>query len=213
MIVDVLCSDNTHPITPFLIEWKRHLPAKVDCKIFSKKNQLREGKLLLLISCAEVLSAAELSKYDICLVLHASDLPLGRGWSPFIHEIRSGKSSLVVTLLEAATEVDTGRIWAKRYIDIPRNALFHESSEILFTAEIELINYAIENLNTGIIKPSEQSGKSTYFERLTPKDSELDINLSIAEQFDKMRSCDPDRFPCVFEIRGRRFKLFLDGEI
>lgn len=213
MIVDVLCSDSDHPIIPFLIEWKRKLPAAVDCEVFSKKNQLREGKLLFLISCTEVLSSIELSKYDACLLLHASDLPVGRGWSPHIHEIRSGKSSLVVSLLEAAKEVDTGRIWTKRYIDVPRDALFHEISGILFNAEIELINYAIENLNKGTINPSEQSGKVTYFERLTPKDSELDINLSIAEQFDKMRSCDPERFPCVFEIRGRRFKLFLDEEI
>ena len=48
------------------------------------------------------------------LVLHASDLPDGRGWSPHVWDVISGKSSLTLSLINAEDSVDTGHIWKKR---------------------------------------------------------------------------------------------------
>jgi methionyl-tRNA formyltransferase len=53
------------------------------------------------------------AKYDSSLVLHASDLPAGRGWSPHIWAITNGAESVTLSLLEAEDQVDSGRIWKK----------------------------------------------------------------------------------------------------
>jgi methionyl-tRNA formyltransferase len=143
-------------------------------------------------------------------VLHASDLPHGRGWSPHIWEIISGAESITLTLLEAADKVDSGKIWKKLQIAVPKHALWDEIDRRLFEAEIELINFAIANLN--VIHPQEQdpSLNATYLPRRTPDDSRVDPYRSLAEQFDQIRVCDPMRFPAFFELHGHRYILTLE---
>jgi methionyl-tRNA formyltransferase len=51
---------------------------------------------------------------------------------------------------------------------------------------------------------------ATYYPRRTPKDSEIDVFKTIAEQFDMIRVCDPNRFPAYFEFMGQRYILKLE---
>ena len=52
-----------------------------NCHVFAKVS-VRPGDILFLISCSERIGDAYRQKYRHVLVLHASDLPKGRGWSP-----------------------------------------------------------------------------------------------------------------------------------
>ena len=140
------------------------------------------------------------------LVIHASDLPHGRGWSPHVWEIINGATDITLSLLEAEDKVDTGDIWKKTIVSIPKTALFDEINELIFNAELELMDFAIANYNT--IKPKKQSNiDSTYWPKRSPKDSEIDVNKAISEQFDLIRICDPDRFPVFFYKNGERFNI------
>ena len=160
--------------------------------------------------CSEIIEAQVRDKYNYCFVLHCSDLPRGRGWSPYIWEIIDGATKLTLSLLEAGEEVDTGRIWKKVQLDIPDNALWDEINEIIFSAEIQLIDAVLFEINT--LKPIEQNKniKPTYFPKRIPSDSRIDPDQTLTAQFDKIRVCDPERYPAFFDLRGHRYKLSLE---
>jgi methionyl-tRNA formyltransferase len=210
MKISVICSDAAHPINSHLEHWAAKHAGKIIVEIVRRKRELRGGDILFLVSCTELITTAELQAYRIVLVLHASDLPDGRGWSPHIWQIIGGAEKIVLTLLEASESVDSGRIWKKTTIPVPRHALWDEINELLFAAEIELMDLAIEQY--GLIDPIDQPHGSigTYYARRTPKDSRLDMEKSISDQFDLMRVCDPNRFPAFFEIHGHRYAIRLE---
>lgn len=179
-------------------------------ELVRKKGELSGGDILFLISCSEIVRTAERATYHTSLVLHASDLPQGRGWSPHIWQIISGAEEITLSLLEAEDRVDSGRIWKKVRFPVPKHALWNEINERMFDAEIELIDFAVSKFD-GIV-PVDQSPniEPTYFPRRSPADSQLDPAQSIASQFDKIRVCDPNRFPAFFELHGNKYKITLE---
>jgi len=208
--ISVVCSDAAHPINSHLEHWAAKHLGRNFVEIVRDKQELRGGDILFLVSCAELMTTADLEAYRVSLVLHASDLPHGKGWSPHIWQIIGGAEKIVLTLLEASEPVDSGRIWKKTTIPIPRHALWDEINELLFAAEIDLMDFAIEQY--GVVIPIDQPDGSigTYYARRTPQDSRIDIEKSISDQFDLMRVCDPKRFPAFFEIHGHRYAIRLE---
>ena len=205
MNISILISSTENPVNIYIDKWveknKNH-----QISIIHSKEELTSGDILFLISCSDIISKLERSKFMKTLVIHASDLPRGRGWSPHVWEIINGATDITLSLLEAEDKVDTGDIWKKTIVSIPKTALFDEINELIFNAELELMDFAIANYNT--IKPKKQSNiDSTYWPKRSPKDSEIDVNKGISEQFDLIRICDPDRFPVFFYKNGERFNI------
>lgn len=210
MSVTLLCTSPEHPVVPYLVD----LIARSDVPMTLVHNveELSGGDFLFLVSCSDFITAEMRARYSHCLVLHASDLPYGRGWSPHIWQIIEGATSLTVSLLEAADKIDAGRIWHKMTVPIDKLALYDEVNHQLFLTEIELIEHAIAHVDT--IIPQEQSldnlSESRYFDKRSPEDSELDINQSIKAQFNKMRVADNERFPSFFVIDGQKFYVKIE---
>jgi methionyl-tRNA formyltransferase len=210
MKISILCSDASHPVNQYLIEWADEHSATHKIELARTKKELTAGDILFLVSCKEVLTKNECQAYAVTLVLHASDLPKGRGWSPHIWDLAGGATHITLSLLEAEDRVDSGAIWKKVRINIPATALWDEINHLLFSAEIQLLDYALESY--GRITPEEQTSdiEPTYFRMRTPKDSRIDAGKTIAEQFDLIRVCDPNRFPAFFEHRGQKYALQLE---
>lgn len=93
---------------------------------------------------------------------------------------------------------------------IPRHALWHEINESLFNAEIDLMDYALQHFDSVAPLDQASAGDETKLRMRTPDDSRLDPSLTLEEQFDLIRVCDPARFPAFFELRGHRYKLTLE---
>ena len=140
MKIDVLCSSADHPVNPWLDRWAAQRTQNHSVGIFRDKSDLEGGDILFLVSCTQLISVHERSLYRKTMVLHASDLPVGRGWSPHIWAILGGATEITVTLLEAEDKVDSGAIWAKRKLQISTSDLFDEMNSALFDVEIELIS-------------------------------------------------------------------------
>ncbi|MGX5659523.1 hypothetical protein ACWKWV_07345 [Castellaniella ginsengisoli] len=210
MKISVLCSDEQHPVNRHLQDWVAQWHECHEIDLVRKKGDLSGGDILFLISCSEILSAADRSTYRSCLVLHASDLPQGRGWSPHIWQIVDGAEEITLSLLEADDRVDNGCIWKKARIFIPKHALWNEINELLFDAEIDLMNFAVREF--GRVHPIEQDVKiaPSYYPRRSPGDSRIDPHQSIVSQFDSIRVCDPERYPAYFELYGEKYKLVLE---
>ena len=210
MKISLLCSDTNHPVNEHLKAWMSTLKGFHEVELVQRKNELGGGDILFLVSCNEIISARDRENYLVSLVLHASDLPKGRGWSPHVWELVNGAEGITLSLLEAEDKVDSGRIWKKLFLPVSKNALWDEINRVLFEAEVELMNFAVQNF--GKVTPVIQkvAGNDIYYSKRTPSDSRIDVNKSIAEQFDLIRVCDPNRFPAYFEYLGSRYTLKLE---
>jgi methionyl-tRNA formyltransferase len=208
--VSFLCSDADHPVNRYLKGWIAQSRNLHDISLVRKSGELVGGDFLFLVSCAEIISAEIRSRYRFVLVLHASPLPRGRGWSPHIWAIINGAEALTVSLLEAEDGVDSGRIWRQVTFPVPRHALWDEINAVLFQHEIELIAFALENWCSVVPREQERNAETNYYPRRKPEDSELDPQQSIASQFDLIRVCDPDRYPAFFRLRGENYRLRIE---
>lgn len=210
MKVTILCSNPEHPVNVHLNQWVEQKSDQHETELVQKRAELSGGDILFLVSCSEIIQCEHRSLYQNTLVLHASDLPKGRGWSPHIWEIVNGAEHITLSLLEAEDKVDCGRLWLKCFIPVSKTDLWYEVNDKLFQAEIELMNEAVENYHE--IEPYRQSQEiaPTYYERRTSADSELDPQQSIAAQFDLIRMCDPERYPAWFEYQGQKYKISLE---
>ncbi|NBB79890.1 MAG: UDP-glucuronic acid dehydrogenase [Verrucomicrobia bacterium] len=212
MKITILCSDEKHPVNAHLLKWMDKHQASHDISLLRQRKELQGGDLLFLISCNEIVKAEDRKKFSKVLVVHASDLPRGRGWSPHIWQIIEGRDYICVSMIEAEDKVDTGDIWRQIEIEIPRGALWDEINEQLFDAECRLMDYAVENFSE--VQPISQNSMSeaSYYPKRTPADSELDPHKSIGEQFDLIRVCDPERFPAFFKWRGATYTLKIEKQ-
>jgi methionyl-tRNA formyltransferase len=208
MRISVLCSSTDHPIYPALQQWCDEQPHETE--LLNAKSELSGGDMLFLVSCSELISEKERNGYNHTLVLHASDLPKGRGWSPYIWDLLDGAETLTVSLLEASEPVDSGPIWAKDTFKVGPDWLWDEINEALFAAELKLMSFAVNNMNSVAPVTQDNNKEITYCPKRTPEDSELDIDKSIREQFDLLRVCDPSRYPATFRIHGHKYKLIVE---
>ena len=208
MDITILCSDNKHKIVPFLEKWKKSNLTNHNISIIHHSSEVKNGDILFLISCLEIINENIRSKFKHTLVIHESDLPHGRGWSPIQWEILNGSNSITIALLDAADKVDSGDIWKKNIIKLEGHELSNEINEKIFPAKLELLDFAIKNINS-VNKIIQKEIDEPYFTRRTPKDSEIDINKSISEQFNLLRIADNERYPCFFKYKGHNYKISL----
>lgn len=213
MNVTILCSSSSHPVNKWLRLWVENNSKNHNINIVRSSQELKGGgDILFLISCSEIITQDIRTSFKKSLVIHASDLPKGRGWSPHIWEIIGGASEITLSLLEVAERLDSGDIWEKSKVQILETDLYDDINKKIFDAELLLMDFAVGNIEK--IKPSKQdfSIKATYYKKRTPEDSELDIKKSIEGNFNLLRVCDPSRFPAFFYHEGMRYKLYIEKD-
>lgn len=193
-----------------LRDWARCNVERHHVNLINSAQDCCGGDILFLVSCSEKITKDIRDRYQKTLVLHASDLPVGRGWSPHVWDILDGANHLTLTLLEAEDVIDSGKIWKKEKIDIPKHYDCNEINNALFAAEIRLIDFSINNFES--VRPHDQDKSivTTYRSKRSPENSRIFPERSIIEQFDLLRTCDPDRFPAFFDHLGHRYTLKLE---
>lgn len=210
MNITLLCTSLDHPVNEWLEVWKHRQQYEHNIVVCRDKKELPGGDILFLISCSQIIDAATRSHYRHTLVLHASDLPHGRGWSPHIWALLDGASTVTVSLLNAEDSVDTGDIWAKRAIDIPPHMLYDEVNKKLFDTELALMDDAVRLIDAGGSPTPQRGGITpTYYPKRSPADSEIDPDLPLSETFNEIRLMDPVRYPAYFRLHGHYYTIEL----
>jgi len=206
----VLLSSETHPIYPLLKQWVEDKSRSFEvCFVHRVSDLPPNADILFLVSCTELIHSSVRARFGHSLVLHASALPEGKGWSPHIWQILGGADKLTLSLLNAEDAVDSGDVWAVREISLDGTELYDEINEKLFLAELDLLDWACQNVNLATPAP-QRAGAKSYYRRRTPEDSRVDPGATIVEQFDLLRVCDPERFPAFFEYKGQRYSVVLE---
>lgn len=206
--VSLLLSDPQHPIKDRLSAWIADNQQEHEIELRYRASDLSGGDFLFLVSCQEIIWAAVRERYRYTLVLHASDLPAGRGMSPHIWQVLEGHNEFMLSLLNAEDEVDTGAIWRKIPVRICPTDLWYEIDAQLFDAELDLISWALNHCET--TTPVPQRGLTSHYKRRTPEDSRIDPSKPLRESFNQLRVANPYRYPAWFEIDGQRYSLKLE---
>ncbi len=206
MQITILCSSRNHPVWPQLEAWCERVRDTHEIRMVEKLTDVTSGDLLFLISCNDIVRRSVRDRFRKVLVIHASDVPHGRGFAPLNWQIIEGRNEVVVTMMEAADKVDSGDIWAQHTLRFQGHELFDELFQRLFSAELELMSHAVANF--GRIEPRPQpASEGSYYRKRGPEDSRVAPDKTLAEVFDLVRASDPERYPAFFEHRGHRYAI------
>ncbi len=147
------------------------------------------------------------------LVVHESNLPDGRGMSPFSWQVLNGVSSVVVSLIDAVVEVDRGDIYFQEILHLDGTELCGELREIQAKATFELLDRwfdAYPEIQSLKSKQRAAQSNDRLFPRRTPRDSELSIDKSLEEQFNLLRIVDNEKYPAFFYLHGKKYIIRIE---
>lgn len=171
------------------------------------KEALRPGDFCFYLSCGQIIPDHILSQYRHNLVVHESDLPRGKGWSPLTWQILEGKNQIPVTLFEAAGKVDSGVIYSQEWLEFKGHELIDELRAAQARATINLCKQFIAGYPQIIDEAQAQAGVESFYPRRRPDDSRLDPLRSIESQFELFRVVDNMQYPAFFDSRSHRYTL------
>lgn len=207
MIIQVLCDNPNSWMTPYAKEFTENTRQNGFNAVFTDDPEsIIEGDILIMLSCEKIFRKLYLNKHN--LVVHESDLPKGKGWSPLTWQVLEGKLQIPVTLFEASESIDDGPIYDQKIIELTGTELIDELREKQAKTTIELLDSFILQYPYNVQKP--QQGESNFYPKRTQKDSELSIDKTIAEQFNLLRVCDNERYPAFFEMNGYVYFLKIE---
>jgi UDP-2,4-diacetamido-2,4,6-trideoxy-beta-L-altropyranose hydrolase len=176
----------------------------------SKSEEMKGGDFLLLLSYWGIVPPSVLGSYLHSLVVHASDLPNGRGWSPATWRILEGQSVLPICLLEAEEKVDRGDIYYRDAIVLEGHELIAEWREQITRKTIELCLRFIHDYPQVLARRERQPDTGSCYARRTPADSQLDPSKTLEQLFNLLRVADNAAYPAFFDYLGYRYLLKIE---
>ena len=198
--------DNDSWILPYAQRLADEIGADGDeGRLVRRAEDLPEGDVAFLLGCVRIVPEKLLRRNPFNLVVHESDLPKGRGFSPMTWQIIEGARTIPICLFDAGNDADAGPVVYRDAIELAGNETYAEWRHLQGEKTLALCRRFLGEASppAGI----EQRGQPTSHPRRTPRDSRLDPHRTIAEQFDLLRVADPERYPAYFDHRGRRFTL------
>ncbi len=205
MTIDFLAPDRSF-IHSYLAPLVSELKAKgLIVRLFERHEDVLQGELLFVLSYLRKVPKSTLALHKHNLVIHASDLPQGKGWSPMPWQIVEGRNEIIFTLFEAAEEIDAVRTYEKLPLRLEGTELFHEWKALQSEMVVKMIRSFLASYPNK--EAHEQQGPSSFYRKRNREDDQLDTTQSLERLFDRIRVCDPDHYPAWFELRGRKYKL------
>lgn len=145
------------------------------------------------------------SNYD-CVVFHMTDLPYGRGGSPFQNLILNEIYETKISALKVDGGLDTGDIYLKENFNISIGSAeenFIKLSNVIFEK-------MIPSFFKNILIPQKQVGIATEFKRRKPQESNL-LNSqmkSLNKVYDFIRMLDAEGYPKAYiQLEGLKIEL------
>lgn len=184
--------------------------AGCDVITYDEPINLRVADIALFLSVEKILPREVLEKARHNIVVHASDLPRGRGWSPLTWQILEGQNVIPIVVFEAVEQVDSGPIYMRAELAFTGFELIAELRNSVGNKVVEMCAEFIANYPEVTQNPHTQVGTATYYRRRGKEDSRLDPDRTIREQFNLLRVADNLRYPVFFDLEGRRYILKIE---
>jgi methionyl-tRNA formyltransferase len=204
MKITILTDNPNSWIIPYVDIIKKELSITHYVSHVFSHNDVKEGDILFLLSCEKIIKKEILDLNNNNIVVHPSELPNGRGWSPLAWQILEGKNKIPVSLFEAVEDVDAGPVYILDYIELSGSELNEEIKDSQGKKTTEMV---LSYVNNYPMDPKPQTGTPSFYKKRKEKDNELDIDKSISEQFNLLRIVDNERYPIHFYKDGVKYTL------
>jgi len=172
-------------------------------KISKNPKNIKNQNIVFPLSYTKILPEDFLQKNELILVAHPSKLPKDKGFAPLQYQILKNKNKFYMSLIKAVKEVDAGPIYFQNSFVLNGTEL---SDEIRYVQGIQFLNiikkFLIKYPN---VKPTKQIGKGNFNKRRYPKDSQLNINKTIKQQFNHLRINDNELYPSFFYYKDQKY--------
>ena len=188
---------------------KKKLQKNFEVKIIHHQNKIKTSYINFILSFSKKITKKNLNKSKFNIVVHASNLPRGRGFSPMTWQILEGKNIIPIVLFEADKNIDTGKILLKDNIKLAGHELSDEWRNIQANKTINLCVKFTRNINT-IVKKEQKKTNSNYYRRRNEQDSIIDLNKSLKEQFNLLRVVDNNNYPAFFKYKKHIYRLKIE---
>ena len=174
--------DNDSWILPYAERLVREVSQTGDtAQLVRRSDDLPEGDVAFLLGCVRIVPSRLMNRSRINLVVHASDLPRGRGFSPMTWQILEGRNTIPICLFVAARDVDSGPVIFRDTITLKGTEVCEEWRIVVGERTLKLCKRYLNEPAPPAEKT--QLGEATFYPRRTQYDSRLDPNKTIAEQF------------------------------
>jgi methionyl-tRNA formyltransferase len=201
--------DNTGWFSSYGEELTETLRGNGDNAVFVRNHRdVCNGEVAFYLSCIHRTPVDVLNRNRRNLVVHASDLPQGRGFSPLTWQILEGRNQIPICLFEAVAEIDAGPVIYRDFLSYEGHELIGELREILARKTIAMCLRFLNEDQPVAGEP--QTGTPSIYSRRRPPDSKIEATQTIAEQFNLLRVVDNERYPAWFEWAGHRYKITID---
>jgi methionyl-tRNA formyltransferase len=174
------------------------------------EEDLSSADFCFYLSFSKVVSESTLNLFRHNVVVHSSDLPEGRGWSPLTWQILEGKNEIPTVLFEALEKVDSGKIYSKRTLKFEGHELLDEMRDAQGHLIVSMVKSFVEGYPNSLGNGIEQVGMGSYYPRRHPEDSKVSTDSSLRQVFLQLRVADNDNYPAFFELNGHKYELRID---
>jgi UDP-2,4-diacetamido-2,4,6-trideoxy-beta-L-altropyranose hydrolase len=203
-----ICSDAAswinNSVSELVIEWLR---TGHSVTWAHSADELPGGDICFYLSYGRIVDVKTRARYLHNLVVHASDLPKGRGWSPASWLILEGADRIPVTLLGAGDLVDAGPVYMQEWIELDGSELIDDWRGQLAKKTADLTRAFVSRYPEVLDAARNQAGEPSTYPRRRAKDSALDPNKTLVEQINLMRIVDNENYPAFFIHNGNEFVL------
>lgn len=167
-----------------------------------------QGVIAIYLSYPKLVPLENIQDTYQSLVVHASRLPQGKGFSPWVWQILEGKNEIPVCLLEIVEKLDSGKILQEQVLKLNGTELLVEIRRKLSELIIDMIlkYLTLKEQPEGY----QQEGEETFYKKRSAGDSILDINQSIAQQINLLRVVDNEEYPAFFHYLGKKYILKIE---
>jgi len=164
------------------------------------------------LSYSKIVERKYLLKSNFNMVVHASDLPKGRGFSPYTWEILKKKSQLTLSLFRINPNLsipDSGDIYKKILFKVSDTDLIEDIRKKIFLNTLVLIKSFLNDKNKIFIK---QKGNPSYYRKRTQFDSKINLNKKFKDLIPLLKVVDNKRYPAHFFYKKCKFiiKIYKD---
>ncbi len=190
---------------PFAQKLIKILRKSHQVKFLNHSKRIGRGDCAFFLSCLNLVPKSTLALNLNNLVVHGSNLPAGKGFSPVSWQILEGRNKIVLTLLEATDKLDSGDIYFKDSVNFKGHELSDEIHQKIGEKIVAMVLRYVSRYPR--LKKKAQKGKSSYYRRRTISDDNLPTNKTIKELFNRLRIADNERHPVYFCLKGRKYIL------
>ena len=180
-------------------------------KIFKDYKKVKNYDIVFILNYTIIIKNHYLKKNKLNLVIHASNLPKGKGFAPVQWQILDNKNKINVCLFEATSKFDSGNIYEEGRILLNGTELYDEIRKVQAVAIFKIIRRFLRKYPN--VSSKKQKGKSTFFRRRTKKDSELNINMKLKKLINQLRIGNNNAWPSFFIYKKRKYiiKIFKEN--